>query len=799
MVAFPLWVMGTRPLEGHVTLFLLTLLYWLSFSLRLSYAKIAARESEAFPMGLSLRLGLFFCLFAILFFLSPQLLVAFLLPLLFVGRFFLLVSVDLAQRVRQLAWIGAGFLLGMVVALGFYLALWQPTFLPFLEASPATHFFLSFWGRLQGLPAVLHSFEAMAAWTFFLLNAALFLGSFPRAFYKAFSPFIGQVSILAIWGFLFAGYPASFWDTMIEPDPIAAAGMVLLVINTALLVASWGCNWLDLHASYGRNQKSLYVMLLTALPASLCLIGALVVHAKDAACALANQALRETWPQMATLLPETAKPWLNPPKGAEATLLQRHAEGLPLTPILHPARQKETLTFNGKPWAQAAQEDPLLPALADLGDAPFMQYLATGPWAEGFFFGNPFKTAAEPIVAWAEALKTTAFAQTILGKRTVQAAYRAAARALADAALFMAPEDAAAALRTAKQYDPENVGLTLSLASLAASGVMITDDERNAAITIYNEAPYLEHPTLADLEAFEARYGTIRTPAFAAARRLAHFNAGALTDSCLQNLRHLYTTHPIALTVEERLYVLLHLTEAEALACLQRDQTALDPALQAQEDDRFFRELEGFLLFFITSPSARTLYEANRGRFSNPKTSYLSQLYRFDVDSSSFALQSEKIVSFYHRDKHIAYAYYYVRHLLQTHRLQTATDFLTSFDVQETLSKQPIFNQHLLLMLVEAWQAVDPAKAEALLAARLLSEVKQPLLWSRYLPLISDPALRQKSLATCLRLYPMLPVATQLFAETTATTHGPALAQRYLESVQQAQQQNIRMSPHAHR
>jgi hypothetical protein len=252
------------------------------------------------------------------------------------------------------------------------------------------------------------------------------------------------------------------------------------------------------------------------------------------------------------------------------------------------------------------------------------------------------------------------------------------------------------------------------------------------------------------------------------------------------------------LSLEERLYVLLHLTKEEVYPIVQRENRLPDP-LRKKEEALLFRELEAFLLLHIYSPEAMQLYETRQHLFGNSKTSYISQLYRVKKTSASFGILSEKIVTFYHRDKHIAYALYYVRYLLEAGRLQEATDFLTAFDVREALAKQPLFNQYLLRTLAEAWLKVDAGKAHQLLNTWLSADPKQPHLWTFYLRQLNDDDIRQKAVRECLRSYPMHPVATRLFFESCLTQYGQAIAQRYLDSVNAAQKNNTRTAPHAHR
>lgn len=792
MVAFPLWVMATRPMDGQFTVLLLTLLFWLSLILRSQY-ETALEYNEQLPSYVNPLLALTFGLLTFLFMLSPSLLVVLILPFCLSSRVFILVHFE--NRMTQMMWALMGILIGAFMALAFFALGWYPLFCSNATLSWGLLWATQFQSGLKALPTVIQSFESIAGWVFFLLNAALFLGSFPRAFYKAFSPLLGQFCILASWGFVFAGWPSSFWMSMIEPDPIASFGMILLVLNTALVVASWLRNWLDMNLRRSTREKYQWATLIVAFPSLLLLGGSLYFFTPNATCTLANDALRKVWSTVDFSLPTKPQMWLNPSDDCEEFIVQRYVDEKPLFPLASPTQNLNKISIAGKLWETLVQEDPLLQELAAIGDAPLITYLQYSSWRTDVFVGDPYRFHRENVVDIAKTLATTPFAQTTLGERTVKEFYSLAALQLANEAAGKAAPEALEMFRQATQYDPENKGVILSVASFANEGYAVSEEEIARATTVYNEFPYLENPSLKERAQFEKRYGYVRSPSFDAAHRSAHFNSGIETEACLENLVRLYKVAPHTLSLDERLYALLHMPEADALEVMQRT------ILSGQEELLFFRELECFLLLHIHTPGAQALYERHRHRFEITalRGSYVKKLYEVTPGSPSFEILSEKIVTFYHRDKVIAYAFYYVNYLLSKDRLQEATDFLTAFDVHENLSRQPLFNQYLLRRLVEAWTPQDPVKAQQLLAAWLFSNPQQPVLWTLYLQRLTDPEQLQKAVHECLSYYPLHPLATQLFAKDCAQRLGDDIAQRYLDSVQNAQHIDARNAPHAHR
>lgn len=796
MVGFPLWVMATRPMDGHATVLLVTLLFWLSLVLRGSYT-VALERNEQLSIKENSLITIIFFLLTFILMLSPTLLIILLLPLGLTGRVFFLVYFE--HRSTQLMWAAMGLVMGAFFALMFYALAWIPLFYPTNEAHWGLLWATYFQSSLKSLPTVIHSFETIASWVFYLLNVALFLGTFPRAFYKVFTPLFGQFCILASWGFVFLGWPSSFWMSMIEPDPIATSGMILLILNTSLVVASWARNWLDANAFCPIRKKYIKAFLMCAIPALFFFIASIYFFTNDASCHLANTALNNAWANVHLRLTDKEQLWLNPTEGCESLLLERCLAKRPLTPLTNPTQHLQQINLDGKPWEVVANEDVLLKELATIGDAPLTIYLEHSQWGNEVFIGDPYYNHHENMIAIAKFLTTTPFAKTTLGQRTVRDCYRTAAIQLANAAVDMPPIEALNALRTAYQYDPTNKGIILSIASFANEGYMVSNEETNRATTVYNELPHLEKPSFLERAKFEKQYGLVRTPAFDTARRLAHFNAGITTNACLQNLIKLYTETPQVLSLDERLYAMLHMDEPEAFKVLLREIRASDASSLAIEEEMYFRELECFLLRYIHTPNALTLYKENQQRFNNLRTSYVPKLYEVSADSLSFSILSEKIVSFYHRDQHLAYALYYVNYLLAKDRLNEATDFLTSFDVHESLIKRPLFNQYLSRLLVEAWTPKNPEMAQKLLASWLFSNPEQPVLWTLYLQRITDTELLKKSIRECLRYYPMHPLATRLFADECRIRYGEDVAQRYLNSIQQAQQHDARNAPHAHR
>lgn len=793
MLAFPLWVMATRPIDGQLTLLVTTLIFWLSLVLRRSYAE-ALEQNLQLSSGVNVILGINFFLMAFVLLLSPSLLVVLLLPFALSSRVFILVSFE--NRMTQLLWAFMGLALGAFAALFFFALGWYPIFCTTASTSWGVLWATHFQSGLKALPTIIQSFEAIAGWVFYLLNVALFLGSFPRAFYKAFTPVIGQFCILASWVFVFAGWPSPFWMSMIEPNPVASFGMILLVLNTALLVASWLRNWLDVNIHRSTYVKYRWMTLMIAFPSLFLLGGACYFFTPDAACHHANDALREAWTAVDQALPQHSQVWLNPANNCEELIVQRYVDGKALVPITAPTQQLKTLTINGKTWETLVKEDVLLAPLAAIGDAPLIAYLQHSTWGEHIFVGDPYRFHQDAIITIANTLSATPFAQTALGQRTLQSFSSLTARQLANAALTQPPHQALATYRKALQYDPENKGLILSIANFAADGFDVTEEEIARATTVYNEFPHLENPSLKEREAFEERYGFVRSHAFDSAHRSAHFTAGIEIEGCIENLIYLYQTSPTSLSLHERLYALLYMSEADALKVLQRDVP------MGAESEKYFRELECFLLLHMQTPQSLALYEQHRRRFETTSLrggSYIKKLYDIRVNTPSFDLRSKEIVTFYHRDKVIAYAIYYVNYLLANNRLDEATDFLTAFDVHEALSKQPLFNQYLSRRLVEAWTPQDPEKAKQLLASWLFSNPQQPILWTLYLQRLVDSPRYDQAVQDCLSHYPLHPLATQAFAAKCTQTYGEDVAQRYLDTVQKAQQIDARNAPHAHR
>lgn len=805
MVAFPLWVLATRPVGGQLTVLVVMIFFWISLFLRQQYAT-ALERGEQLPSSMNVSIaGAFFC-FAVLLMLSPMLLVILILPLVLSGRVFTLIHFE--NRMTHLFWAMGGLLVGALVAMFFFAKAWVPLYCPTTEASWGLLWLSYFQDAFNALPMVIQSFNQMAAWVFYLLQVVLFLGTFPKAFYKAFTPIFGQICILVTWGFVFVGWPSSFWEAMIEPSPIATFGMIVLLLNTSLLVSSWMRNWLDVHV-HEKFQKKCQFMVLLAGGSALVLTGGMVYcYGADAACLRANEALHSAWSSKDFELSDRVQTWLNPSADCYELIVHRTARGLPLTPITMPTRHLDKIVLQGKPWAVASEEDVLLKELATIGDAPLTQYLEHSQWSSDIFIGNPYHLQSAALVKRVEHLRETNFAQTILGKRMILDLYRRAAVQLANVAVGLPPKEALQALRLATHYDVENKGVALSLAALQDEGMLITPEEKNRAITIYNEFPHLKKPSREERSAFEHRYGAVRTPAFTTARRLTHIASGAMQSQCLDNLRAIYQKTPHVLSLNERLYILLQMDQKEAFEVLKlRDIASLD----GEAEEYFLREVELFLLLHIHQPLAWELYQLYHHRLSKAfsksallQASPVVKLYGENVSlgASVFNKLSEEIISFYSRDHIFAYAYYYVDFLINNGELEKATDFLSSFDVRESLKASPLLGEMLSKRLVDAWLEKEPSQACQLLSAWLFSEPNQPLLWTCYLSYLHDygqPEDLQKAFRTCLSYHPLHVTATHYFAEWCQQQYGETVAQRYRESILKAQQTDARMAPHAHR
>lgn len=790
---FPFWVMGTRPLEGCISMLLAMASLWFGLNLRRRYAVLLeyARQLQVRDFVF---IGICFYLMALLLALAPSLALATILPFLFSSRVF--VVVHFRNRVPAALCALGGIFLALLSALLLY-GVYCKVFFPLVTQSSIALWATHVQSGIMDIIAHMQQLEGACVTILYALGAAIFFESFPRAFYKAFTPVIGQFSILIMCALPFIGWPTEYWSGLTEMDPFSGLAFIFIFLNVMVMVASWARNWLDVHAHWTYRKTRLGALAIIALPLLPLATYNTIYFAKEARADLAQPAMETSYEILSSVLPKHEVTWVTPAMKGENILLARYVDNLTIHPLLQSTITLDAILLDGMSSAQALAADPLLKETYTLGNAAFVQYLMHSEWADKLLIGDLFNQQTETLIRLVDAVKEQAFSSTYCGQRWIQQLRSLVALQSVREAIAMPPsEEMLEKLRQAVRLDPENQAAPLSIEYLRTKGLVVTQEEflRSRAISELNT--WLLAPNVAQAERFEASYGPVLTAGFNVVHRLRHLLSGVDVTACLDSMKHLYRETPEELSLDERLFVLVHLSPEEALPLLDRASTTKD-------------EIVCYLLDHLHTPESIALYEKNRDRFEykdrpssaldQRSVSYVTQFYGKNVTFSVDYL-SRNIKSFYSRDGEFSYGLYYVKYLISRGAIEEAYSFITDFYVRPKLEKQPLFKLYLSRLVLKAWIEADPQKAFETTQLWLSSDPLQPLLWTLHLqnPAMND-AQRLNAAQSCLSYYPQHPVATRLFADHLQQTYGEEIANRYLATVELANQRDKRTAPHAHR
>lgn len=766
LAALPIWAMSTRLLPGAVT----TCVGMAFLSLAIGLRRLCAEDvlDGALPtLGRKAMMGAVFGLAVFIGTLSPMMLPVAIVGILFGGWVLILPRIE--GRLSYFPWIFGGSALGIAASIGVSAA-WHAVFDPQTALSPALVWARDLAGAASLLTGMVLHFEGAAPLVLFAAATALFFGTFPRAFLRFGTPVIGQIGILALVVLSIVQWPEDFWALLSEPSPLTVLGMVFVTMLFALLVGSWAKSWLDVHLRWQISRAYGTVICAAVLLYGSAALLQVWVNAADGAGISARQALTPIREMMSQLLPDGCTVWIDPPQNASLFLVHRYADGNPVCPIRNIDQQFARLQLKGKPSAACCAEDPVLAELAAVGGAPLMQYLRFSDWGKEVLCGSPAATHAAQVEAVASRVAVTSFGRTVVGKRFVRALSRRAAVAYAAQAFNCPDAEAEPLLRRAKTLDPENLGVLLSLGALAESGRPADRTDTLAAIDTVEKNPWLRAPTVAQAEAFELRYGPVRSETFRAAKRLRKFlenpedNVAAVVEA--------YRTAPERLSGREQLIALLNLTEPEILAGFE----GRDPSRA---------EIEAYLCFHLRTERAQEYYK--RCELLLKDNDALSVLYRNRGRLSSDRLH-EKAYAFFSRDGYFPYAYVYLVGLLQTDDLTEAIRFVSGFSFREALAEQPCLAEDLRIRVLNFTGKTNLPQAMTLARDWLHKEPLQPRIWSFLLAHSAEQGSEacRADVRACLRHYPLHPAASDAFAADLRTRHGEEAARRWLRSAADA-------------
>lgn len=790
---FPLWVMGTRPLEGMVSMMVAMVVLWVAIILRRRYAGILEYSGQLKWYDFTL-VGVGYFWLTFLLALAPSLLIALVLPFLLMNRIF--IEVHFRNRLTAVFCALGGLIFGLMAGLSVY-AGFKEIFLHSATSSSVTLWSQHMRTGILGIMANLQTLEGACAVLLYALGGAVFLETFPHAFYKAFSPLAGQFSILAMCVLPFIGWPGEYWDGLTEMDPLSALALIFVFLNVILMVASWARNWLDVHAHWSYRKTRVGALSILAAPL-LALAGYNTYHfINEANGSLAQSTMRTCHSTFSETLPPHEITWVTPTLQSENLLVMRHSEGRTIQPLLQSSIDFTSILLNGKTWDVAIQEDPLLEEMAALGDKSLIQYLTYSDWSKSISIGDLFAHQGDALAKLAETLTGDPFISTYAGKKMHDHLNEMAAIELATSAAPLVPsEEALAILRRAARIHPENDGVAITIEAMRGKGLPVKHEEYLRARAVYETKTWLEAPTMEQAHAFESVYGPVVTNGFEIAHRVQHLLSGVDVRACVESFIQLYRETPQRLSLDERLFALVHLSEADALPLLEREGTTKE-------------EIVCYLLDNLRTPAAIACYEKHREAFEyedrpssamdQRERSYVTHFYG---KNASFSLDylSRNIKSFYARDGIFSYGLYYVEYLIRKGLVEEAYNFITDFSVRPLLNRQPLFKFYLSRLILKSWIEKSPQKAFEETQLWLQSDPLQPYLWTLHL---SNPVLtsaQQLEIAReCLAHYPKHPAATTVFAEYLQRTYGDTMVARYLDSVNKATQYDKECAPHAHR
>jgi hypothetical protein len=162
----------------------------------------------------------------------------------------------------------------------------------------------------------------------------------------------------------------------------------------------------------------------------------------------------------------------------------------------------------------------------------------------------------------------------------------------------------------------------------------------------------------------------------------------------------------------------------------------------------------------------------------------------------------DKMLAFFLRDGTFAYALYYVNALLDKGDFDTAAKFVGGFNVRERLRKTPALIEELCCRVLNRLKENDPVAARTLCEGWLRSEPRQYRLWSQLLTIETlNTTDTEAEVITCLRYYPLHPIATARYAEILEQDLGATVAKQYRDAVKQSTETDacLQKDSHAHR
>ncbi|MGN0890024.1 MAG: hypothetical protein ACI4W7_00065 [Candidatus Spyradenecus sp.] len=764
LVALPLWAQGTRPLAGGVATTLGMAL--ICFALRLRRRCIEDLEGAG---RLTFRHQVLLAgVFALAAYLGVD--VVQLAPVALVGMVLgasAFVRAEGTAQAQNLLWAAIGVVAGVVASMVTYrmsLALAGVE----TEMSLGVLWVNRVMAAWKGALPWAMSFEGASALILFALPMGLYFGCFPQAYLKFASPLIGQLVILLALGTCLTQWPEALWETLAEPTALSALGMAMLICITGMMVGSWASNWLDVHTRWkpGAAHGVATVMVMGSLCA---LAGAegWLWHDQGAGRP-AQEVCREVWKAQERSVPAPAQVWLEAPwRGVEDFLVWRHTQGRTLYPVRVGATKGRNICLGDQMWEAWTAADLAFARLQTLPKA-LEQYLAASPWRQFVLSGElPLDNEREmvAVVRWAEG---TPFGQTPVGRRFLEGLLARAARSAVTRAYALLPAEAAERLREALIWDAKNLAAVLSLAALTEEGVAVSQAERVAGVAVLEREPWLQEPSPRQASAFEAKYGPVRNAAFRSARRMGHLESGN-REAMLSALCKVYEENPQVLSAQERLAALLAAGEAAGAEHLQH--------VPAQPE-----ELELYLLAYPLTEASRALYQTYRETLK--ENSALTQIYntRYGVNRDRLR---DRILSFFSRDGHFAYALFYVNNCLAQGDLEEAEQFVTGFSFRERMAEMPYFAETLRVRVLEKIAERDQPKAVATARDWLLSDPKQPAIW-RFL-FEHEPKPPVEDILACLADYPHHSQAAAWFADYLHAEAGEEAALRWKEACKRAQ------------
>ena len=763
LVALPLWAQGTRPLAGGVVTMLGMAL--ICFALRLRRRCIEDLEgTNQLTFRHQVLLAGVFALAAYLGVDALQLAPVALVGMLLGASAF--VRAEGTAQALNLLWAAIGMVAGVVASIATY---WASLTLAGVEMEASigvlwVNRVMAVWKG--ALPWVM-SFEGASALLLFAVPMGLYFGCFPQAYLKFASPLIGQLVILLALGACLAQWPTALWETLAEPSALSALGLAMLICVAGMMVGSWASNWLDVHTRWKPSMAHGVVTVMVMGP--LCALAGVEgwLWHNQGAGRPAREVCREVWKAQERSVPAQAQVWLEAHwRGVEDFVVWRYTQGRTLYPVLPGEALRRPVLLGEKLWEACVAEDMPL-TLLQTAPKPLVQYLEASPWRQYVMSGQlPLGNEREvmALVQWAE---MTPFGLTPVGQRFLQGIRKQAARAAVARAYALPPTEAADWLREALSWDADNRAAQLSLAALAEEGVAISQEEQMAGVSILERDPWLQAPLPSRALAFQMAYGPVRNAAFRAARRLACLEAGN-RERMLAELCTVYQESPLTLSAQERLIALLALGEAEGAEHLRH--------VPAEPE-----ELELYLLAYPLTEASRALYQTYRETLK--ENSALTQIYnaRYGVNRDRLR---DRILSFFSRDGHFAYALFYVNDCLTQGDLLEAAQFVTGFSFRERMAETPYLAEILRVRVLEKIAQEDAPKSVELAYDWLRSEPKQPALWSFLFEHAADTSV-DDALA-CLATYPLHPQAGARLGDYLRAQAGEASATRWEEACKRA-------------